>query len=270
MANGDRMLNLDDALSFANQLADDAGKIAMRYFRHPLNIEHKADDSPVTIADREIEAFVRVAIAKEYPSHGIYGEEEAPTNLDSPLVWVVDPIDGTKSFVTGHPLFGGLLALLQDGEPCLGQIDIPATAERWCGIAGQQSTLNGRPCHTSDCRDLSEAYVYTTDPLLFSGAKRAVLERLIDQSRLIRFGGDCYNYALLASGSCDLVLETGLEPYDYLPVVQIIKGAGGVITDWEGMPLGIRSKGDVLAAATQELHAEMLAHLRQLRVTSAA
>ncbi|AJE47570.1 histidinol-phosphatase [Celeribacter indicus] len=264
------MLDLREALDFANRAADGAGDIARSHFRKALHVEHKADDSPVTIADRSIEAFLRERIAESYPDHGIYGEEHGVQNLDREHVWVVDPIDGTKSFVTGHPLFGGLMALLENGEPRLGQVDMPATGERWCGIAGATTTLNGVPVSTSACRTLSAARAYTTDPMLFSGKKQPVFDMLRARVRLLRFGGDCYNYMLLASGFCDLVLETGLEPYDYLPVVQIIRGAGGVISDWNGDPLGVGSGGDVLAAATPELHAQMLGELAALRANEAA
>lgn len=246
---------------FAADAADAARSIALRYFRSGLTVEDKADSSPVTVADRGIEAFLRQRITETFPDHGIFGEEEDPINLDSDHIWIVDPIDGTKSFITGHPLFGGLMALLRGGEPCLGQIDMPAMNERWQGTVGAPSTFNGVPCRTSGCRDLASAFAYTTDPMLFGGRAAAAFEALRDSVRLIRFGGDCYNYGLLASGHCDLVLEIGLQPYDYLPLVQIIRGAGGVITDWSGRPLGIGSGGDVLASATPELHAAMLKRL---------
>lgn len=263
------MIDFDDALGFANRVADEAGQVAMGHFRRGLAVERKGDDSPVTIADRSIESLIRARIAESFPDHGIYGEEEGVENLDRRHVWVVDPIDGTKSFITGHPLFGGLLALLEDGKPRLGQIDMPATGERWCGVAGRASTLNGQPCRTSDRKVLAGATAYTTDPLLFTGPRAAAFETLRAVTRLIRFGGDCYNYALLASGHCDLVLETGLEPYDYLPVVQVIRGAGGVITDWQGRPLTVDSSGDVLAAATPELHEAMLEKLTAMQAHQA-
>lgn len=264
------MFDLPQALAFANASADEAGQLARKHFRKALSVEHKVDDSPVTIADRSIETMLRARIAEAYPDHGIFGEEHGVENLDRKHVWVVDPIDGTKSFVTGHPLFGGLMALLEDGAPKLGQIDMPAIGERWCGIEGQQTTLNGAPVQTSDCRELSQAFAYTTDPMLFTGSRAPAFEMLREGCRLLRFGGDCYNYALLASGHCDLVLECGLEPYDYLPVVQVIRGAGGVITDWNGNPLGTGSSGEVLASATPELHAQMLDELARLRATEAA
>lgn len=263
------MANLADALRFSGETANEASLVSLRHFREPLTVELKPDESPVTHVDREVEALVRRRINQAYPDHGIYGEEELPEKLDSPYVWVIDPIDGTKSFITGHPLFGGLMALLHEGEPCLGQIDMPATGERWSGVRGEPSMLNGNPCKTSECRDLADASVYTTDPFLFSDGKQSVFNLLRKKARLIRFGGDCYNYAMLSSGLCDLVVETGLEPYDYLPVVQIVRGAGGVITDWQGKALGIDSTGDVLAAATPELHAQMLEYFQNLQASEA-
>ncbi|SFA88028.1 histidinol-phosphatase, inositol monophosphatase family [Poseidonocella pacifica] len=264
------MLDLAAALEFAQTAADGASKLALSHFRQALSVEHKADDSPVTIADRGIETFLRDRISAHYPDHGIYGEEHGTEGLDRRFVWVIDPIDGTKSFVTGHPLFGGLMALLDDGTPRLGQIDMPATGERWCGVEGQRSTLNGSPIRTSGCTDLAQAYAYTTDPMLFSGPRAPIFTMLRDRVRLLRFGGDCYNYALLASGYCDLVLECGLEPYDYLPVVQIVQGAGGCISDWHGNSLHTGSSGDVVASASPYLHSQILDELARLRATQAA
>lgn len=250
-----------EEIQFMAEAADVARSIAMEYFRSPLRVEAKADNSPVTVADRSIERSLRNSITDRFPEHGIFGEEEAPVNLSSRHLWVVDPIDGTKSFVTGHPLFGGLMALLQEGRPCLGQIDMPALNERWQGCVGVASTFNGSVCETSACTRLSEAFVYTTDPFVFSGNMQGVFETIAAEANLVRFGGDCYSYGLLASGHCDLVIETGLQPYDYLPLVQIIEGAGGTITDWAGQPLHLNSEGHVVAAATPELHAEALARL---------
>lgn len=258
-------MTLPPELEFASQVADAARQMAMGYYRRPLAVDAKEDRSPVTVADREIEAFMRARIADTFPAHGIFGEEQDPERLEAREVWVVDPIDGTKSFVTGHPLFGNLMALLKDGTPWLGQIEMPALGERWQGCAGLPSLFNGVPCRTSDCRDLAQALAYTTDPMLFTGPLRAAYDALYDNVRLLRFGGDCYSYGLLASGHCDLVLEIGLQPYDYLPLVQIIRGAGGVITDWSGRALGLGSGGDVLAAATPELHAAMLHRLSAIR-----
>lgn len=251
--------------TFAANVADEARKVAAHYFRSALQVDDKADSSPVTVADKEIEAYLRSRIAETFPDHGIFGEEQAPVNLDASMIWVVDPIDGTKSFVTGHPLFGNLMALLKDGTPWLGQIDMPMLGERWQGVAGTPTLHNGQPCRTSGCTTLSEARAYTTDPLLFTGPAKAAFDALADSTHLLRFGGDCYNYGLLASGHCDIVLEIAQQPYDYLPVVQVVQGAGGVISDWSGNPLSLASKGEVLASATPELHDRMLEKLARTR-----
>ncbi|VDC20177.1 histidinol-phosphatase [Pseudogemmobacter humi] len=253
--------DLLDELGLMAGAADAARDIALSYFRRPIHVEDKEDKSPVTVADRSIEAMLRGRIAERFPEDGIFGEEEAPRNLESPRVWIVDPIDGTKSFVTGHPLFGCLMALLDGGTPVLGQIDMAVLNERWQGARGRPSTFNGQECRTRDCTALKDAWIYTTNPFAFPGASRAAFEAVAEQARLTRYGGDCYNYGLLASGHCDLVVETGLQPFDFLPLVQVVQGAGGVITDWDGRPLGLTSAGDVIAAATPALHEAALKHL---------
>ncbi|MFT4101792.1 MAG: histidinol-phosphatase [Burkholderiaceae bacterium] len=245
-------------LAFAEDLADAARPIAQRWFRSELDIETKADDSPVTRADREIEAELRRLIAATHPTHGILGEEEAPLAPQSDHVWVIDPIDGTKSFISGMPTFGTLIALLERGEPQLGVIDVPALNERWLGRKGQVTTCNGRPCRTRGVGRLVDAMVYSTSPDIFGGSEREAFERVSRAAAMRRFGGDCYAYALLASGSIDLVVDAGLQPYDYLALVAVVEGAGGVITDWEGRPLGTRSDGRVVASASPALHAEVL------------
>lgn len=250
-----------DELRFLTQAAEAAKEITLSWFRRPIEVEDKEDKSPVTIADRATEAMLRRMIAEKFPEDGIFGEEEAPSNLDSRRIWVVDPIDGTKSFVTGHPLYGGLIALLEDGVPVLGQIDMPALGERWQGSTGGPSTFNGAPCQTRSCKALVDAWIYTTNPFAFPGRSKAAFDAVSSRGRLTRYGGDCYNYGLLASGHCDLVIETGLQPFDYLPLVAVVEGAGGVITDWDGRPLTLQSAGDVVASATPELHAEVLQHL---------
>lgn len=251
----------EDELRFLALAADAAREITLSWFRHPIEVEDKPDSSPVTIADRSTETMLRRMIAEKFPDDGVFGEEEAPSNLESRRIWVVDPIDGTKSFITGHPLYGCLIARLEDGVPVLGQIDMPAIGERWQGQQGGASTFNGAPCQTRACKRLKDAWIYTTNPLAFPGRSLAAFQAVSSRGRLTRYGGDCYNYGLLASGHCDLVIETGLQPFDYLPLVAVIEGAGGVITDWSGQPLTLQSAGDVIASATPELHAETLQYL---------
>ena len=248
-----------EALAFAEDLADAARPIAMRHFRKPLAVVTKADGSPVTLADRSIEEALRALIAERYPDHGIYGEEFGAELRSS--TWVLDPIDGTKSFVTGLPLFGTLIALVEGDHPVLGVIDVPALRERWTGTR-EGTHFNGRPVWTSAQRVLAEARLYTTSPDAFSAAGLAAFERLAGRTAMRRFGGDCYAYGLLASGHCDLVVEEGLQPYDFMALVCVVEGAGGVVTDWAGAPLGLYSDGRVIAAATRQLHHDAIRALQ--------
>ncbi|TNF12986.1 MAG: histidinol-phosphatase [Rhodobacteraceae bacterium] len=246
---------------FADGLADVTDAMALSFFRRPLDVEHKADLSPVTRADRAIETELRDRIARRFPTHGILGEEQESARLDASHVWVLDPIDGTKSFVSGMPTFGTLIACLAGGTPEIGVISIPPTGERWAGLRGAPSTLNGAPCRTSGRDRLADATLYTTTPDSFDAAGFARFEALSRRVGMRRFGGDCYAYGLLASGHVDLVVEMDLHPYDYMALVPVIEGAGGVITDWQGGALSLQSDGRVIAAASPALHAEALAAL---------
>jgi myo-inositol-1(or 4)-monophosphatase len=250
-------LNLTHELALALRLADAARPIAMAHFRQALAIESKADHSPVTIADRAIETELRRLIQLEFPRHGILGEEFGATR-GSDFTWVLDPIDGTKSFITGIPQFGTLIALLHGELPVLGIIDIPATGERWLGHRGRQSLLDSSPARVSACTSIESARICTTSPDMFDGDGWRRFDVLSRRAAFRRFGGDCYLYGLLASGHCDLVVEMGLQPYDYLAMVPVIEGAGGRISDWRGRPLGLHSDGRVVVAATQELWREAI------------
>lgn len=251
----------DQLAQFADSLANATDAMAMSYFRKPLDIEAKADDSPVTQADRAIEAEMRRRITEVFPTHGILGEEQDATRLEATNLWVIDPIDGTKSFLSGMPTFGTLIACLTDGRPDLGVISIPPTAERWSGQRGKPTTLNGTACRTSGKTDLKDAVLYTTSPDSFDEMGLAEFEILSQKAAMRRFGGDCYSYGLLASGHVDLLFEMNLQPYDYMALVPVIEGAGGVITDWDGQPLTLSSEGKVIAAASATLHAEALSAL---------
>ena len=251
----------DRLAQFADALADTTDAMAMTYFRKPLDIEAKADESPVTEADRAIEAEMRRQITQVFPSHGILGEEQEGARLEASRIWVIDPIDGTKSFLSGMPTYGTLIACLSDGRPDLGVISIPPTGERWTGQRGKPSLLNGTPCRTSGRKHLADAILYTTSPDSFDPAGLARFETLSKKVAMRRFGGDCYAYGLLACGHVDLLFEMNLHPYDYMALVPVIEGAGGVITDWAGQPLTLESDGNVIAAASAELHAEALAAL---------
>ena len=245
--------------AFAESLADLARGLARTHFRSTTAYERKADDSPVTIADRAIEQALRTAITERYPEHGILGEEMGEiTGRDH--LWVLDPIDGTKSFVTGLPLFGTLIAVLAESKPHLGIIEMPALGERWSASSGR-TAFHGEPCKVSGCAGLGEARIYTSSPDVFPSEDWARYDRLSREAALRRFGGDCYMYGLLASGYCDLVVETSLMPYDYMALVPVVEGAGGLLTDWEGHPLTLDSDGRVVASASAALHEKALAYL---------
>ena len=252
---------------FAQDIARQAGLQALEWFRNPVAVHTKADSSPVTEADRKTELFLRAAISERFPDHAIWGEEfGGACDAPGPL-WVIDPIDGTRSFITGSPLWGTLLALTDEGRPLLGVIEMPALQERWVGQAGLGSWFRDRqtdtkPCRVRPCITLSEARFYTTSPRYFTSDEQKGIEAICDKVSIARFGGDCYNYGMLALGHIDLVIETLLQPYDYMALVPVIEGAGGIITDWDGAALGLGSDGRVIAAATPQLHAAALEQLR--------
>lgn len=263
---------LDHLTGIAHSVADCAAGITTRYFRTRFEVDIKSDSSPVTIADKEAERAMREALAAAVPDHGVFGEEEGfagPTTSD--YLWVLDPIDGTKSFITGKPVFGTLISLLYKGTPVIGILDQPVQKERWVGVAGRHTTLNGSDIHSRACGDVSAAYLYATTPHMFEGKTEVAFNALRDEVRIPLYGCDCYAYGLLAAGHCDLVAEADLKPYDYMALVPIVKGAGGKITDWKGGELqwsveaaatGIAPIGEVLAAGDARCHAKALAILQ--------
>lgn len=248
------------ALTLAEQLADVARRIAMAHFRTPVAVTAKSDGSPVTIVDKEIETEMRRMIRAAFPRHAIRGEE-FPAEGSGEFTWMLDPIDGTKSFITGFPLFGSLIGLLQGERPVLGVVEAPAMAERWVGCEGRPTLFNGREARTSACRTLGDAVVYTTTAETFNSEERPRFEALGARAALRRYGGDCYLYGMLASGSCQLVVEVQLKPHDFMAVVPVVEGAGGRMSDWRGAPLSITSNGRVVAAANETLWKEAIAEL---------
>lgn len=244
----------DSLIALAVELADAAGPIAMSYFRKPLAVEDKADSSPVTAADRAAETAMREIIEGAFPGHGIVGEEFGAERSDAEYVWVLDPIDGTKAFVTGTPVFGTLIALLRRGVPVVGVMDMPALNERWIGAEGRPTTCDGQPVRARACRSLSRAWLYATSPQMFGDRNFPSFERLRKACKYAEYGAHCLSYGLLAGGTVDLVCEDTMKPYDYAALVPIVGGAGGVITDWRGGPLGLEGDGTVLAAGDPRMH----------------
>ena len=256
--------SFDALLATAHALADRAAEVILPHFRKPGAVDHKGGPvfDPVTAADRDAETAIRQIIAERYPDHGILGEEFGASRTDADYCWVIDPIDGTSAFIIGQPIWGCLIGLLRNGEPVLGLMDQPFTGERfWSGEReaffrrdGETTTMRVRPCAS-----LAEAVLTSTTPDMFDGAESEAFDRLSRAVRLRRFGGDCYNYCLLALGHIDLVAEAGLKPFDILPLIPIIERAGGVVSTWEGGDP--RDGGRILAAGDTRIHAAAVAML---------
>lgn len=264
-----------ECLPFAHFLADEASTVINEYFRIPISVQLKMDRSPVTIADESVERKLRQRIRETFPDHGILGEEggvDFGEGGSGEYVWVLDPIDGTASFISGKPLFGVLIALLHNGVPVLGVLDQPILKERWVGVKTKGNSefltsFNGNPVRSRKCDSLSVAHIYSTSPHLFSGESENAFNRLRKQVLRTGYGCDCYAFGLLALGFVDIVVEFGMKPWDYLALVPIVEGAGGIFTDWEGKPLRLKSfkpedwVGECLAVGDPEMHKEAMAAL---------
>jgi inositol-phosphate phosphatase/L-galactose 1-phosphate phosphatase/histidinol-phosphatase len=238
-----------DDIALAHRLADAAREAIRPHFRSGDPSERKPDATPVTLADRAAEEAMRRILKAECPRDAVHGEEFGAEPGTTGRTWVLDPIDGTTAFLAGRPIFGTLIALVQEGWPVLGVIDQPILGERWVGATGQPTTLNGQPARTRACRTLAEASLATTGPHYFDdhdGAHFMGLAAKTDHKRMV-MGGDCYNYAMLASGFIDVVCEANLKLHDYAALVPVVEGAGGTMCDWNGDPLHAASDGRVLA-----------------------
>ncbi|TAG79651.1 MAG: inositol monophosphatase family protein [Betaproteobacteria bacterium] len=258
----------NDYKAFAEHLADLARPIARRYFRSDLKVIDKPDATPVTLADMEIEARLREEIAAHFPHHGILGEEEDPKNIDAEFVWVIDPIDGTKAFTVGKPQFGTLVGLCRNGDPIVGVIDQAITDERWVGAKGEGAWFNGQPMRrdasgrslsSRHIKPLAETIVLATSPSIFSGKATTAYDQLQRACKGFYWGGDCYNFAMVAQDNAALVFEAGLKTVDFIALVNPIIEAGGYVCDFDGKPLTMQSDGTIIAAANQRLAVEVLA-----------
>jgi inositol-phosphate phosphatase/L-galactose 1-phosphate phosphatase/histidinol-phosphatase len=255
------MIDLDEAIALAQRLVEASAAEIRPRFRQPIATERKADISPVTEADRAAELAIRAILAAERPSDGIVGEEYGNSSGTSGLTWVIDPIDGTKAFMTGRSTFVTLIGLLDGDRPILGVIDQPITGDRWIGVAGRPTLHNGKIVRTRQTVEPSDATFSTTDPNLFP-QEDAVAYRAISSAAGIRtYGGDGLAYGLLASGWIDVVLESGLKLHDFAALAPVVRGAGGMMTDWAGEELLAGSDGRVLATGNAELHARLLASI---------
>lgn len=258
--------DLENLGKFAHELADSAGKAILPYFRSTYELDDKAEDGfdPVTEADRLAETVMRDAITKRFPDDAILGEEFGSTPGTSGRTWVLDPIDGTRAFITGIPTWGTLIGLVENDVPLLGMMDQPFTNERyfsWSNKAWGQHKDERFTLKTSAKENLEHAFLSATGPEIFyTDDEQSAFKRLSTKTRLTRFGGDCYLYCQLAAGQIDLVVEANLNPYDILPLIPIIEAAGGVITDWQGKT--VTGSGHVIAAANATLHASALDALK--------
>jgi histidinol phosphatase-like enzyme (inositol monophosphatase family) len=256
-----------DFTAFIGRLATASGETILPFFRTSLSIDNKSsahDFDPVTEADRAAEAVMRRLIKANFPQHGIVGEEFGSEREDAEYVWVLDPIDGTKSFISGFPIWGTLIALLHKGTPVFGMMHQPFIGERFSGDSGSahySGSTGERKLAVRRCASLRDATMFTTSPLLMNNDDRSAFGRVEQAVRLTRYGGDCYSYCMLAAGHVDLVIETELKPHDVAALIPIVVGAGGTITTWAGKPA--EAGGRIVAAGDRRIHAAALGMLKQ-------
>jgi len=260
------MLNENDLENFAasaSTMADASGELIRTNQQKAFDIEIKGDGSPVTSVDKAAEMRIRSIIDELHPDHGIFGEEYGASGADLEFIWVIDPIDGTLPFLAGFPVFGTLIALLHNGAPVLGIIDMPMTRERWIGSTKLPTTHNGKIVTTRACENLASALMSTSNPDFYDEASLPALKGMQQATELIVYGGSCMAYAHIASGRIDVGIDVQFDIHDYLPLVPIITGAGGIITDWNANPLDMNSGDRFIATGDERTHAEALIVLNQ-------
>ncbi|TBW40743.1 histidinol-phosphatase [Siculibacillus lacustris] len=254
-----------ELVAFLDEMADVSGRAILPHFRSRMIVENKLGVGafdPVTVADRAAETAMRTLLAERYPAHGILGEEFGREREDAEHVWVLDPIDGTRAFISGLPVWGTLIGLKRDGRPILGMMHQPFTGERFVGD-GRRAWYRGpdgaRDLATRPCSDLADAVLFTTTPMMLKGEERIAYDRVESRVRLARYGVDCYAYCMVAAGFVDTVIEAGLQPYDIVALIPVIEGAGGVVTSWTGG--SAVDGGRVVASGDPRLHERVLALL---------
>lgn len=255
--------------AFVHDLATKSGEAILPFFRTALGVEDKGSAKgkgfdPVTEADRAAEQVMRRMIVGAFPDHGIIGEEFGLERPDARYVWALDPIDGTKSFISGMPAWGTLIGLMKDGVPVYGMMHQPFIGERFFGDGGSahyQGPAGKRRLLVRDCGRLEDAILFTTSPLLMNASDRAAFQGVESQVRLSRYGGDCYAYCMVAAGLVDLVIETGLQNHDIIALIPVVEGAGGVVTNWEGGPA--TQGGRVVVAGSRAVHTQALERLNR-------
>jgi histidinol phosphatase-like enzyme (inositol monophosphatase family) len=249
---------MKEFLTFAERLAEASRGLIQEAARGAVGSQIKGDGSPVTAIDQGVEDRLREMIAEAYPDHGIVGEERGASSPERDFVWVLDPIDGTLPFLAGIPVYGTLIALLRNKAPLIGVIDMPATGERWVGCEGLPTTRNGAPVTARPCEALSGALLSTSNPDFYGEVDLPALQRLKTETRWTVYGGSCMAYAQIASGRIDIGIDVAFDPFDYLALVPVVEGAGGVISDWAGAPLTLDSGDRLIATGDPRIHAQAL------------
>lgn len=252
---------MQETIGFLDELADISGSVIRNYYRKGFALEAKSKGDPVTEADKKTEEALRKHITEKYPDDGIQGEEFGITKGTSGRVWVIDPIDGTRAFTVGRATFTTVIGLCENGVPIAGLLDQPVIGDRWIGAKNNPTFFNGKPVSTRDCADISVSRLVLTSPDQFkTDAEKAAYRTVSDATGFQIYGGDCYAYGLMASGYADAILEAGLKAHDIMGLVPIIKGAGGIITDWQGQEITLENcTGHTLAAGDAALHQRLLA-----------
>jgi inositol-phosphate phosphatase/L-galactose 1-phosphate phosphatase/histidinol-phosphatase len=245
-------------IKLANKCADASGKIIKKYFRKKIKINLKKDNTPFTKADIEAEKIIRELILKQEPNCGFVGEETGSINMNREYCWVVDPLDGTKSFITGKPTFGTLIGLLKNNKPVLGILNQPILNERWVGIAGVETKYNNKKVRVRKCKSIKGAKMYATSPMMFQGRNKKIYKNVRAKIGECLFGADCYSHGLMSLGFVDVILEANLKPWDYIASASIISGAGGKITDWNDNDLNLQSDGRILATGDSNIHKQII------------
>jgi histidinol phosphatase-like enzyme (inositol monophosphatase family) len=254
------MNELNEYKNFSRVLAEASAEIIKKYFRTNISVEAKSDNSPVTIADKKAEEVMRDLIMKQYPDDGIFGEEFGETNKDAEYTWILDPIDGTKSFICGAYSFGTLIGLVKNGEPILGAYNHPILNDFLIGD-NSETTVNGNKTKIRNCERLSEAVLLTTDHLnIEKYQNKEKFDKLIQKVKLYRNWGDCYGYYLLATGYADIMIDPIMSPWDLLPLIPIVRGAGGVISDYQGND---PTKGKSSIVASKQIHSDIISILNK-------
>ena len=252
-------VSTSELLKFANNFADKSRSILKKKFLTSFNVEKKIDGSFVTNVDKEIESLFIKKLEDNFNQHGLIGEEFGNKNSNAKYVWVLDPLDGTHSFISGKPLFGTLISCLKDSKPILGVIDIPILNQRWMGGYNLGVYFNDKKCKKSQVqKNFSDTIVTSTSMLMFKESDQKKVQKIYSNARFPVFGTDCYAYGLLISGKVDLIVEANMKPWDYLAQASLIKEVGGFISDWNGKNLDLKSNGKVIASMDKNHHKKLI------------